>query len=123
MVKKAEVESYKKQLSEYDERIPQMEKQNEKLAKKLQKAKAKFDEAEAKIQSEIEGPKSEINSLEERKGKLKLKLQIEDNDIERCKETIQSINLAREEKEVNDLQSDLEHEQKNMQKLEEEYRN
>jgi len=122
-VKESDIKNFKSQLKEYENNIPKMEKQNEKLKMKVDKAKAVFDELEAKMQSEIARPKKELLELEEQKGKIQLKIQKEENEIERCRQMNYTNDIDRIKAEMSQTQELVDHEKINMQELEKNYKN
>jgi len=121
-VKKDEEDKLARELEKYKEKIPEMEKDSEKLRKAMEKKKKEFDIIDAKVQSETEGTKTELKELEEKKGKLRLKVQKEDNQIERAQEAVESINLEREQREIDNIEQNIVHEKENLEKLEEDYK-
>lgn len=121
--KKTELNKNKTELEKYVINIPKYEKDAEKFRKKMDKEKEVFDELDAKIQSETEGIKSELKKLEGIKGKLRLKIKKEDNEIEQCKEQLGGMNLNREQNEIKQYEESIKNENENLKNLELDYKN
>lgn len=118
---KAEQKKLTENLEVYKEKIPEMEAECEELRIKAEKAKAEFDNIDSRIQSEIEGTKTELGQLEVKKGKLRLAIQKENNQIERAKEIAEGVNLKQEENDKETISGNIEHEKDALAKLEDDY--
>lgn len=120
-VKKNEINKFKQNLKDYEDKIPEFEEKCNKNKAEVEEAKEEFDKIEAQMQSRIAKPKAELQKLEEERGKLKLIMQKEENEIQRMKDMSQENDIKRLLSEIKNAEGMIEHEHINMRELEKDY--
>jgi chromosome segregation ATPase len=120
-VKKNEINKFKESLKEYEDKIPEFEDKCNKNKAEVDEAKEEFDRIETQMQSLIAKPKAELQKLEDERGKLRLTMQKEENEIQRMKDMSQESDIKRLLGEIKNVEDLIEHEHINMKELEKDY--